>query len=242
MNLAPVVTFAVYVLISLNFTGGTLLTAQAFTSIALVSLLTQPVIVFIQVLPMVVQCIGSFDRIQEYCNYAATSTTEGDDTQVTRGSPSSQMKESNGIILDTQNFSWNKSSAPVLKNITVQIEPRRIVALVGQVGSGKTAFLNCLLGEMVSVPDTSAVRPIGPASVAYCPQEPWLENGTIRQNILGTFQYDEKRYELAISACALEHDLARLPRGDQTSVGTRGINLSGGQKQRVVSDSLSKTS
>ena len=64
-------------------------------------------------------------------------------------------------------------------------------------------------------------------------QQAWIQNSTLRDNILFCKEYQQKKYEGTIEACALKTDLEILPAGDQTEIGEKGINLSGGQKQRV---------
>ncbi|VEL14717.1 unnamed protein product [Protopolystoma xenopodis] len=70
-------------------------------------------------------------------------------------------------------------------------------------------------------------------SVAYVPQQPWIFNASLRDNICFQRPYDETRYDRIIKACALEMDISILPNGDLTEIGEKGINLSGGQKQRI---------
>uniref|UniRef100_A0A663DU65 ATP binding cassette subfamily C member 2 n=1 Tax=Aquila chrysaetos chrysaetos TaxID=223781 RepID=A0A663DU65_AQUCH len=70
-------------------------------------------------------------------------------------------------------------------------------------------------------------------SLAYVPQQAWIQNATLKDNILFGSELDEARYQQVIRACALLPDLELLPAGDQTEIGEKGINLSGGQKQRV---------
>ena len=70
-------------------------------------------------------------------------------------------------------------------------------------------------------------------SIAYVPQQAWIQNATLRDNILFGRPFDPVKYEEVITACALGSDLAQLPAGDMTEIGEKGINLSGGQKQRV---------
>lgn len=70
-------------------------------------------------------------------------------------------------------------------------------------------------------------------SVAYVPQQAWMQNATLKNNILFGKIHSSKRYETIVDACALRSDLKILPGGDQTEIGEKGINLSGGQKQRV---------
>lgn len=69
--------------------------------------------------------------------------------------------------------------------------------------------------------------------IAYVPQQAWIQNATLQDNILFGRSMDRKRYERVIEACALKPDIEILPGGDQTEIGEKGINLSGGQKQRV---------
>lgn len=70
-------------------------------------------------------------------------------------------------------------------------------------------------------------------SIGYVPQEAWLLNTSLRENILFGSPYDEKHYNKTIQVCALRRDLELMPNGDLTEIGERGINLSGGQRQRI---------
>jgi ATP-binding cassette subfamily C (CFTR/MRP) protein 1 len=70
-------------------------------------------------------------------------------------------------------------------------------------------------------------------SVSYVQQNPWIQNRTIRDNILFGNEMDEAKYAETIRVCQLERDLEILPAGDMTEIGEKGINLSGGQKARV---------
>lgn len=71
-------------------------------------------------------------------------------------------------------------------------------------------------------------------SIAYCAQDPWIQNVSLRDNILMGRPYDEERYAAVLEACALLPDLATLPAGDATEIGEKGVNLSGGQRHRVA--------
>uniref|UniRef100_A0A182NN20 Uncharacterized protein n=1 Tax=Anopheles dirus TaxID=7168 RepID=A0A182NN20_9DIPT len=116
-----------------------------------------------------------------------------------------------------------------IETVSLTIEPGRLCVLVGPVGSGKSTLLQVLLGELEV--DEGSVEIYG--SVSYAAQEPWLFEGSVRNNILFTEQYDERRYLRVVRVCALEKDFEQFPHGDQTIVGERGISLSGGQKARV---------
>ncbi|KMU83907.1 canalicular multispecific organic anion transporter 1 [Coccidioides immitis H538.4] len=71
------------------------------------------------------------------------------------------------------------------------------------------------------------------ASRAFCPQYAWIQNATLKENILFGKEYDKVWYDEVIEACALRADLEMLPAGDKTEIGERGITISGGQKQRL---------
>jgi len=103
------------------------------------------------------------------------------------------------------------------------------VAVVGQVGSGKSSILSAILGDMEKIKGNVNVN----GKVAYVPQQAWIQNETLRQNILFANDYNEDYYKKVLESCALEPDLKILAAGDMTEIGEKGINLSGGQKQRV---------
>lgn len=101
--------------------------------------------------------------------------------------------------------------------------------MVGKVGSGKSSLLSALIGEMYKL--DGHVNTFG--RLAYAPQQAWIQNSSLRENILFGRSYDEVLYDRVIKACSLDVDLKQLPAGDATEIGEKGINLSGGQKQRV---------
>lgn len=136
--------------------------------------------------------------------------------------------EDNAVIIEDASFSWG-DSFPILKDISICIKPGSLVAIVGQVGTGKSSFLSALLGEMEKLKGRVNIK----GTLAYVPQQAWIQNTTLKDNILFTKKYYEKKYNKILSACALKSDLEILPAGDLTEIGEKGINLSGGQKQRV---------
>lgn len=70
-------------------------------------------------------------------------------------------------------------------------------------------------------------------STAYVPQQAWIQNETVKNNILFGSPYDEKFYNHVLKSCSLYSDLRIMPASDATEIGEKGINLSGGQKQRI---------
>ena len=69
--------------------------------------------------------------------------------------------------------------------------------------------------------------------LAYVEQCPWIQNTTIRNNVIFMSEFDQQKYDDTMRLCELEEDITVLPGGDLTEIGERGINLSGGQKARV---------
>ncbi|KAH9380368.1 hypothetical protein HPB48_014535 [Haemaphysalis longicornis] len=116
-------------------------------------------------------------------------------------------------------FAWSRNSPATLSNINLKVPKGSLVAIVGSVASGNSVFLSHLLSLK--------------GTLAYSPQQAWMQNDSVKENILFGKNYDDERYEKIIEACALEHDLAVLPAGDETEIGEKGLNLSGGQKQRI---------
>lgn len=239
------ITFGVTVIISLYWKNGSLLPAQAFTAIALINLLTSPVIQLVQLMPQLLQCVGSFDRIQEYANYAKDEPLHDGFVEIrSLANPSISLQplfqalpardgshEKQVISLRDSSFAWKKSKIPFLKDINLTIPKGSVTVFLGGVGSGKTMLMKSILGETVCTLDPARSRA---SSVAYCAQQPWLEHGTIRRNIIGITQYDPAWYKTVVAVCQLDADLQVLERGDKTVVGSKGSNLSGGQMQRIV--------
>ncbi|RPA94274.1 hypothetical protein L873DRAFT_1442024 [Choiromyces venosus 120613-1] len=116
-----------------------------------------------------------------------------------------------------------------LKEINLQVGHQELIAIVGSVGSGKSSLLAALAGDMRK---TSGNIKRGPR-VAYCPQYAWIQNASVRENIIFGREFKEDWYADVVDACALQQDLDMLPHGDQTEIGERGITVSGGQKQRL---------
>eukprot|EP00761_Pharyngomonas_kirbyi_P013067 gb/GECH01013094.1/.p1 GENE.gb/GECH01013094.1/~~gb/GECH01013094.1/.p1 ORF type:complete len:1376 (+),score=357.92 gb/GECH01013094.1/:1-4128(+) len=131
---------------------------------------------------------------------------------------------------ETENKPINESRATAnLKNIDLKVEKAQLCCIVGSVGSGKSSLLNAIIGEMSRLSGNVKVS----GDVAYCPQQAWIQNATLMDNIIFGRPYDAERYATAIRVSALQSDIDLLPAGDMTEIGEKGINLSGGQRQRV---------
>ncbi|KAJ2739994.1 hypothetical protein H4R23_000093 [Coemansia sp. Cherry 401B] len=143
---------------------------------------------------------------------------------------------------------WNSESEFALQNLDLQFPSGKLTLIGGPTGSGKSSLLSALVGDMELV-QGSVMAPVRLAidenlhnvekctilnDIAYVSQEPWLRNGTVRENILFGEPFQQQRYETVLHMCALLPDLALFPANDATEIGERGITLSGGQRQRVA--------
>ncbi|XP_030562712.1 probable multidrug resistance-associated protein lethal(2)03659 [Drosophila novamexicana] len=158
--------------------------------------------------------------------------------QMTQAQPPNRLRDycpeatQKCVILKNVTASWDASdghSNCAIDSFSTDIQDQTLTAVVGPVGAGKSSFLNVLLGEVGIDQGEALVH----GKISYAAQEPWVFEGTIRDNIVFVEDYNERRYKKVIKACALERDMELLPRGDLTVVGERGVSLSGGQKARV---------
>jgi ABC-type bacteriocin/lantibiotic exporter with double-glycine peptidase domain len=98
------------------------------------------------------------------------------------------------------------------------------VAIVGSVGSGKTSFLSCMLGDIPKVKGRVVIH----GNIAYVSQDAWILNNTVQDNIclasLGK-PFLKDKYNQTLQVCQLQRDLEILPNGDLTEIGEKGINL-----------------
>ncbi|NXG29334.1 MRP3 protein, partial [Dromaius novaehollandiae] len=215
--LVALTTFAVYVSVDEN---NILDAEKAFVSLSLFNILRFPLNMLPQVISNLAQTSVSLKRIQQFLSH-----DELDPNCVQRKAiaPGCAITVTNGT------FSWGKELKPSLKDINLLVPSGSLVAVVGHVGCGKSSLLSALLGEMEKLEGEVAVK----GSVAYVPQQAWIQNATLRDNILFGQAPNEEKYQNVLEACALKTDLEMLPGGDQTEIGEKGINLSGGQRQRV---------
>ncbi|XP_067089136.1 multidrug resistance-associated protein 1 isoform X1 [Osmerus mordax] len=211
-------TFTVYVLIDEK----NVLDAQkAFVSLALFNILRFPLNMLPMVISSMVQASVSMKRLRVFLSHEELQA-DSVERRPTVGSCNS-VSIVNGV------FSWSRNETLSLKRLNVCIPEGSLVAVVGHVGSGKSSLLSAMLGEMEKLEGTVSVK----GSVAYVPQQAWIQNATLKDNIMFGQERKESWYQRVMEACALLPDLEILPAGDSTEIGEKGVNLSGGQKQRV---------
>ncbi|XP_063443624.1 multidrug resistance-associated protein 1-like isoform X2 [Mytilus trossulus] len=214
--LVSLVTFAVYVMID---PGNILDADKAFVSLSLFNILRFPLSMLPQVISMLVQASVSLKRIQTFLN----------NDELDYSAFSRDINAKHAITIEKGVFSWEKDSTATLKEMSIEIPDGSLVAVVGQVGCGKSSLLSAILGEMDTISGKVNVK----GSMAYVAQQAWIQNTTLQNNILFGKNLNQSEYDKVVDGTALRPDLEILPGGDQTEIGEKGINLSGGQKQRV---------
>ncbi|XP_053697505.1 ATP-binding cassette sub-family C member 10 [Sabethes cyaneus] len=234
-------TFGTSVLI-----GNTLTAATTYTSVALLNMLIGPLNAFPWVLNGLTEAWVSLKRVQQlidlpdinlaeyYTPLHATDTTFSNASRlpvviaIKDGHFEFETKRSrserNLVQEDIRDFSFN--------NLNLQIRQGELICLEGPVGGGKTSLLQLLLANIKRTQGVVALANPDDG-FGYVAQTPWLQRGTIRENILWGEMYDDTRYKAVIYACALNYDL-NLLKGDSTGVGEQGRTLSGGQKARIA--------
>jgi len=120
---------------------------------------------------------------------------------------------------------------PFLQDVQLELKRGELTVVVGSVGSGKTALISALLGEMIATEDSKVQIN---ATVSYVAQTAWVQSMSLRENVLFGKRYDEDKYHQALEAACMGADINLLPNGDDTAIGEKGITLSGGQKQRTA--------
>ncbi|KAI8834383.1 P-loop containing nucleoside triphosphate hydrolase protein [Chytriomyces cf. hyalinus JEL632] len=218
--IAASITFLVY------GATNTLGPVQIFSSLSLFNQLRQHVMW----LPLQVSAIGdsliSFRRLQELF-----------DAPEVEFHPILQADAEFGVQLTDAEFEWESDASQTpsanhqatLRNLNLSCPRGGLTSIVGAVGSGKSSLLSALISEL----KCNKGRVVFAGNVGYTPQQAWIVNATVKENILFGRPYDEVRYQKVVDSCSLTQDFSILPNGDMSEIGERGINLSGGQKQRI---------
>ncbi|KAH7913221.1 hypothetical protein BJ138DRAFT_1059515 [Hygrophoropsis aurantiaca] len=233
-------TYSTYTLIM----GQSLSAAKVFSSISIFDILRGQLNRVFYMIPRLVQAKVSIDRLN---NFLSETELLDEFSKTDQEQFFAQNEDlSDAIGFRNAIFSWSEQNngtlTPSKRRFTLQIGKElffkrgHINLIVGPTGSGKTSVLMALLGEMHFTPSdpTSWFGLPRDGGVAYAAQESWVQNETIRDNIIFGAPFDEGRYQKVLYQCALERDLTLFEAGDQTEVGEKGLTLSGGQKARIT--------
>jgi ATP-binding cassette, subfamily C (CFTR/MRP), member 1 len=142
--------------------------------------------------------------------------------------PAIQSK-SKTVSMDLSSRS-NVGASFTVSEFNFALEKGQVLAVCGPVGSGKSTFLNGILEEAEPMGQTKVVKR---GQFSYAPQDPFILNESLRDNILFGLPFEEDRYNRVLDACALRPDVEQLGGSDMVQIGERGVTLSGGQRQRV---------
>ena len=177
------------------------------------------------------KCRSSLDSNKERNELLLTTMIDNNNNNDNHNHNHNTIPEINPNNKNKKKSSLN-TQRNVLSNINLSINKGEVVAIIGKVGSGKSSLLNSIINEMILVnKDTSNVIVNG--SVAYVSQNSWIENKTLKENVIFNSELNEDKYNKVIDLCELKTDIELLEGGDQTEIGEKGVNLSGGQKARV---------
>ncbi|ORZ16766.1 P-loop containing nucleoside triphosphate hydrolase protein, partial [Lobosporangium transversale] len=235
---------------------GNEITASAmFTTLALFNIMRTSLNTLPWTIKSMMQALVSLDRINKFLSEEELVR----DITVTKLGPKAHITPSHPTIgFVNASYIWpSKENAQIenkkfekknwfqkrfkLKNLSVAFPVGQLSLVVGPTGSGKSALLLALLGELERLEGSMYLPRLDynkdnehGSGIAYVSQTAWLQNSTIRDNILFGKEFDQERYDAVIEGCALVTDVEILEAGDKTEIGEQGITLSGGQKQRVA--------
>lgn len=214
--IVSIVSFASFVLLDEN---NVLDATTAFVSLALFNILRFPMTVLPGIISAIINANVSLKRIRDFLLLDEINTSD-----VTYDfTPGVAMK------VENVDLGYDNKEA-YFHNLNLEVKKGELVAVVGGVGSGKSSLLYGILGEMHKL-NSGTINING--TRAYVAQQAWIQNATLKDNILFGRPYDEATYNQVLQASCLITDLNIMPAGDQTEIGEKGINLSGGQKQRI---------
>ncbi|WWC92110.1 uncharacterized protein L201_007064 [Kwoniella dendrophila CBS 6074] len=147
-------------------------------------------------------------------------------------SPESENASEKNSNVKNEKESKTNSEPFALRGINLKVPRGSLVCVVGRVGTGKSALLSSMIGDMKQLSGHTVFG----SDISYVPQYAWIHSGSVRDNI--TFsaspeEIDFDRLNMIIDSCALRDDINNMPNGDLTNVGEKGLLLSGGQRQRI---------
>lgn len=226
--LAPLFTFMIFVLTSKS-TGKEITTSIAYTTLSLIALIANPIETILRTLPGLTSAFACLHRIQSYlestsrqshilplssANYNGQDQNLARDRDIELVNLSSNLNDRHPglMVLDVRNasFSWDPNEEPIVSDASFSVSRGNFTFIIGPVGSGKSTLLKGLMSE---TPSLKGFVYNDVQSLSYVDQTPWIQNTTIRGNILGQSNIDEKWYGQVVWACALDHDISELPKG-----------------------------
>ncbi|KAK2028383.1 ABC transporter [Colletotrichum zoysiae] len=222
----PIITFVLFVLVA-QINGSVLDTETAFTTTAILGLVTHPANMVMSIVPQAIGSLAAFERIQLYL----LQLPRQDQRQYLKETDNATTNMSAAIAMDNVDIRPDPKAPLILTKVSIVVNRASLVVCSGPTGSGKTTLAKAILGEIAPVCGSISLTS---KRIGYCDQSPWLPNGTLKSAICGYSTYEPNWYEEVVRLCCLEEDISALPDGHETMIGSRGLNISGGQRQRVA--------
>ena len=245
---SPLMAFLIFVL-ETGGNGRKFSSSTAFSSISLITILTQPLMSTLQAIPSLFGSLVCFGRVgtflsaEEQIDYRTLFDSSKEkfhatlESNLSKASNEKTIQSSEGPceepIVKIRNGSFGYGSEEdVLNNIDITIPRARLTCIIGPVGCGKSTLCRALLGEVRC--STGQVQILASSGeMAFCDQTARMRNKSVQGNIVESSSFQANWYDEVVKAAGILSDIDRMPDGDRTLVGNQGANLSGGQKQRL---------
>ncbi|KAN0062057.1 hypothetical protein ACQY0O_006056 [Thecaphora frezii] len=212
--------------------GGTLDTSKLFTVVSVLTLLRNPLFLLAQYAPMLLAALGASIGIRDFLLKPELEADPRPRSPSSSSAASDTAAAAEPLALVAERLTLYAGADLLVEEATFAVPRYSLTCITGPTGSGKTLMLNAFLREVSFVADRLVLdRKRG---VAYCAQNAWLRDSSIRDNILFHSAYDKRRYADVLWCLDLAPDIAAMAEGDETRVGSNGSKLSGGQKSRVA--------
>ena len=241
------------------YTKKTLEITNIFTSFQLINSLTKPLMSIPSFLKDFQTNLISISRLEKFLTSNEHDYTKHEDLsslikdnilikfdKATFGIKINEKNKDNNYIIREENeleeignnkkkrkksFPGIPTEIKLLSNISLTIKKGEFIGIIGSNGSGKTTLINSILNNYKLLESSSPIIING--NISYTPQNIWLMNDTIRNNILLYNKMIQEKYNKVINVCQLNYDFDLLQNGDLTEINLGANNLSGGQKQRI---------
>ncbi|KAJ8084403.1 hypothetical protein PM082_003172 [Marasmius tenuissimus] len=218
--------------------------STVFSAMAILDIIRMQLLIGFHMLSLTINGKVSLDRVSDFLK--TTELLDAFDEKESGRDASVPLDRVAKIGFKDAIFTWTRevlqTNAPSKRRFSLTIDGELVFKegcvnlVLGETGSGKTSLLMALLSEMCYIPigHDSWYNLPREGGVAYAAQESWVQNETIKDNIVFGSPFDEERYKKVLYQCALERDIFLFEAGDATEVGEKGITLSGGQKARIT--------
>jgi len=221
-------TFAAFAL----FGNDDLTATRAFTALSLINLLQFPLFMLPRTISNVMEATVTIDRLRTFLMKPSIKprpvlpAVSADTAQ-------------DAVSVNQSNFFWDaEKQFPLLRDLSLSFKSGTLNMIIGRTGSGKSGLCNAIIGDLLS---DKGERVVVRGRLAYAPQVAFIQNMTVRDNILFGRPFDSAFYDRVVDACALRSDFDVLPGGDMCEIGAKGVYFCldvGAQSARMSALSL----